>query len=456
MGSLRLVALAIIATLCIAAASCGGGGVVVTPPNNNNSNNNGTPATTGLTGQVTQDSKAPLAAGSLQGATVTAIDGSSGQVAATTTITSTGKFDFKNIQVGNYLLRVNFHGNKDLDQDGDPDTVDLLIPVTVQQTSGGDLTLILAGVDLDKDGMSDSIMVKPNIRGKLRSMQAHWVNYLKHEVVTDRNNNGQPDDAGDPDSDNDGIPDDGIISSPGSFSGGTFTGAIQGFDAGYIRVGGVTLRATEATRYLTYNGTTTARSFFSIGTQVIVRGVWNGTTWIATEIRLAAASAQSAPIVFANFGGVITALGGNVISLGENKFTATTSVWSYGGSRTSNTDLFDVGDYVFVRGYYNGAQWLANSVVMARNVVRAGEPGGVPTSSSTSVTKHFTGEIQAKGDSYLTLYGVVVRLSDATTYTWHGEGTANLSKFKVGDEVSMAATWNGRIWTASHVTMVER
>jgi hypothetical protein len=457
MVSLRLMASGLIGSVLIAAASCGGGGggTVATPPSGNNNNNGST--TTGLTGQITQDAKAPLSSTGLSGATVTAIDGRSGKVAETTTISTNGKFNFKNIQVGNYLLRVNFNGNKDLDRDGNPDTVDLLIPVTVQETAGGDLTLILAGVDTDKDGQSDSIMVKPNIRGKLRSMLAHWVNYLRHEVVTDKNNNGQADDDGDPDSDNDGIPDDGSVSAPGSFTGGTFSGAIQAFDAGYIRVSGVTLLATDATRYLNYNGTTTVRSFFSVGTQVIVRAVWNGTAWLATEVRLAQASAQGVATVYANFGGVITGLAGNVLSLGENKFNVTTdTAWTYGGSRTSNTDLFDVGDYVYVRGYYNGSQWLANSVIMMRNVVRTGEPGGVPTSSTTTVTKRFSGEVQAVGDAYLTVYDVVIRVNDRTTYDWKGNAGATLSKFKQGDEVMLTATWNGKIWIASNVTLIQR
>src|SRR4051794_34984103 len=117
------VIIAVLATLALTVASCGG-------------NKSGPINTTGtgLDGQLVQGGSTKVtsaAGGGLSGVSVELVSIDNGQVTGSTTTTADGRFSFRQLPNGQFLLKISFGSSADLDGDGALDFIESFIPITL-------------------------------------------------------------------------------------------------------------------------------------------------------------------------------------------------------------------------------------------------------------------------------------------------------------------------------------
>jgi hypothetical protein len=443
------------ALIAVFSTACGGGTSNVQPPPGN--------TTTSLSGQLQQDASAKVssaASASLSGATVSAISTSSGSVQATQTVDANGNFDFTSLPAGDYMLRVQFNGNADFNGDGSLDKVDVLLPVTLNQGANANVDVTFTAENSQGSGQPDSIQVKCDVSGSLTATvhRLEMLNFRSGELTLDANGNASlSDDTPAVDADGDGIPDF-VTGSLNALHGGVLHGQISAIGGGSLTVDGVTFNITSATQFKAQGDASADQAQFTVGSEVLVSGLWNGTEWIALDVKLAGQGSGNGggggglPAVQATFGGEITAVSDNSLSVGGNQLSLDASTEWKGRGGALDAGQFNVGDIVLVRATFDGSNWDAKLVFMLVDANtggggNGGGGGGVP------VTATFNGSIEAMAGGSLTVHDTTIDLDSSTQWMANGSLTSDLSLFDVGDEVLVTATFDGMTWTATQVKL---
>lgn len=456
MRTLRRVLAAMLASSgLLTATACGGGASAPTPAPGP------PPPQAGLSGQILQDTGARVVSAAnagLEGATISALKASDGYVQASQTVAADGRFSFKSLPSGDFLVRINFTGDADLDNDGSPDSIEVIMPATVQGNSST-MVIVFASADTDNDGKPDSLLVRSDLTGSLglRDQKLQRLNFKHHELLCDENGDADlDDDVPEADSDLDGIPD--VPGHINALHGGVLHGEISAIDAGSLTVDGVSFEITNATVFRIRGNHDAAQADFSVGQAVLVRGLWNGEKWLALEVKLAGqghgngnGGGGADEDAAASFGGAITAVSANSLSVGDNEFQFSSSTsWIVRGEATGDLSLFDIGDIVMVKARLMGGAWAAESVRLILNLVKDDGPGD----GGGTVTASFNGSIEAMGDGSVRVGGHELRFDSSTEWEAAGALTTDLSLFDVGDEVMVDAVFANEVWTATKVTLL--
>lgn len=266
----------IIVTVLLLAAfvlsSCGGGG---------SSANIAGDTQASITGNLSVDNgvKGSSSLGGLDGGEVSVIN-SDGELQATTQTDSSGNFNLTGLQEGENLLKVEFDSEYQLGQDGS-NQVELLFPVTVvggNNTVDGDVYF----QDLDGDGVPDGLQLTTVVNN---DEESRLVEPEPGIVRIDFDSDGEFDDEVPlRDLDGDGLPED-AHGSDNSLHGGILKGPIQSISDTEIVVNGVMFLITDATRFKDKGNKSPDMDVFQEGTNVHIRGMWNGEEWTAIEIK---------------------------------------------------------------------------------------------------------------------------------------------------------------------------
>ncbi|MDQ3023429.1 MAG: DUF5666 domain-containing protein, partial [bacterium] len=264
-------------TVSLLAACSGGGGPVIT-------------AQTGLDGQFVQGiTKVTSNAGDgLSGVEVELISRSNGQVAATTVTTADGRFSFRQLPNGSFLLKIRFRSSVDLDGDGLLDEIESYIPVEVLEDVVSLITAALDFSDDDNDSDYDSLKVDIRIKRGENGSEDHSIRIHRHrhgDTKVDDDGDGDFDDSFD-DDDNNGLPD-------GTNGGGNYPqgpklrGEIEAISDTSITVNGQTFEITDATHFRIRGDRDADASEFEVGDEVQVTSFTDADgAGIALEIKL--------------------------------------------------------------------------------------------------------------------------------------------------------------------------
>ncbi|MCB1187569.1 hypothetical protein KDL29_10430 [bacterium] len=257
----------------LALASCGGGGAgSANPPANNQ---------TSLTGQLSIDNgvKGSSALSGLNGQVSVISD--SGELLATTPTTATGSFRINEIEQGDGLLKIEFDSNYQLGQDG-TNNVEILMPVTVVSGRENTVQGAVTFQDLNNDGVPDGVQLITDING---SPDARLIEPGDGFVRIDSDGDGDcRDEDRLRDLDGDGLPED-AHGRDHSLRGGIIKGPIMSISETELVVNGVLFNITDATRFKDHGNRNPDMAVFAEGTNVHIRGIWNGEEWTAIEVK---------------------------------------------------------------------------------------------------------------------------------------------------------------------------
>lgn len=271
MQVLRLSALLLFAASLL--ISCGGGGMQGGDPIADQQ--------TSLTGTLTVDSDVKTSSALTALSSDVSVITAEGDLQAVTSTDSSGNFSFPSLSEGDKLLRFEFDSDHQLGQDG-THNVDLLVPVTVV---GGTVNTIDAEIsfqDLDNDGSPDGLLLDTDVNSR---PDLRLIEPVDGFVRIDRDGDGDcMDEDRLRDLDGDGLPED-AHGSDNSLHGGILKGPIEKITDEFVVVNGVRFNITDATGFKDRGNRSPDMEIFSEGTNVHIRGMWNGEEWSAIELK---------------------------------------------------------------------------------------------------------------------------------------------------------------------------
>jgi len=287
------VAMAAVATsLAIAITSCGGGGTSLPIPQDNGQP---VPGTADLTGTLVQGggNRVISAEGAgLPDILVTLINTLTGGIAGMDMTDATGKFEFKGVPSGdNYLVKIEFQSANDLNGDGQPDQIELYVPVSLGDQAIVDMLQQIGVADSNGDGTLDAVELEYQLssNGSTTETKREQHRMQEGKTIVDDNNNGSfDDDQGFDDSDGDGLEDADSADDSSNSSGGMqeleVKGVIEEITATSITVDGVTFAITQGTEWR-MNDSNTGAGSFEAGMFVKVEGIPDGNGgWMAHQV----------------------------------------------------------------------------------------------------------------------------------------------------------------------------
>ncbi len=269
LSRMNLLALMLLAMLL---SSCGGSSAPAGPGGNQ----------TSLSGnfQIDGSVRGTSALSGLNG-DVSLINAQSGNLLATTPTSSSGSFTFNNVPSGENLLKLEFVSDYQLGQDGS-NTVELLVPVTVVGGINNSVDGSITISDTNDDGTPDGLQVdtKINDDSDLRLIEPG-----DGFVRIDEDGDGDcMDEDKLRDLDGDGLPED-AHGRDHSLRGGVLKGPIESISETELVVNGVLFNITDATRFKDHGDRNPDMSLFAEGTNVLIRGMFNGDEWTAFEVK---------------------------------------------------------------------------------------------------------------------------------------------------------------------------
>ena len=429
--------LAVAGLVITSIAACGGGGGNPDPNPVNK---------TALSGSLTQDTeKAVAAAAGIRDATVTLLQGET--VVATVQTTANGKFDFGEIDPGNYTLQFEFQGSEDLDDDGEADVFIFNIPVTILADATVVFNTNIIGVDIDQDGDLDSIDIDSLLTDNKGSNIRRLVRLLHRlgKLQEDTDGDGDIDDEDlEDDVDNDGIPDN-AQGSLNSLHGGILRGAIQEVGDDSITVRGIDFEVNNQTKFRDRGNKNVDLDDFDVGDNVHIHARWNGDNWVALMIKTTGQGGGGGndPDVGV-FHGEIEDIGEDSLMIEGREFSFDDDTdFIVAGNPSADIDDFAIGDFVLIIAREVDDEWLATRIVL----IKAGEGG--------DTIQNFTGEISALSAASITVGGQAITLNAQTKFKLADGSATTAAAFSVGDEVTVRARQQGTSWIAMEVKMVE-
>ena len=255
-------------------SACGGGS---SAPANQQPGNQ-----TSLSGQFQIDNgvRGTSSLSGLNGA-VSVISMDSGELQATTQTNANGQFTLTDIAPGESLLKLEFDSDYSLGQDGS-NQVEVLVPVTVINGVNNSLEGSVRFNDLNNDGTPDGFQIDTTTNNETDSRLVEPVDGF---VRIDEDGDGDcMDEDKLRDLDGDGLPED-AHGRDHSLRGGVLKGPIESIDDTTIVVNGVLFNISDATRFKDHGNRQPDMELFQEGTNVHIRGVFNGTEWTALEVK---------------------------------------------------------------------------------------------------------------------------------------------------------------------------
>jgi hypothetical protein len=270
------------AVLTLTIASCGGG--------------NGTPPITqigtGLDGQLVQGTgqKVTTAVGDgLGGVQLQLVSQTDGSVKASTTTAIDGRFSFRELPSGAFLLKIRFQGTADLDGDGLLDFIESFLPITLTADQIAQLTAALNFDDTDDDNDDDALRIDVRIRISTGGAEQHFVRTHRHrhgDTEVDEDGDGDIDDSFD-DDDGNGLPDDGKNGGGHFPQGPKLRGEVEAISDSSITVDGQVFTINDGTSFRIRGDRKADPDEFEVGDEVQVTSFTNSNgDKVAIEVKL--------------------------------------------------------------------------------------------------------------------------------------------------------------------------
>ncbi|MCC7477637.1 carboxypeptidase regulatory-like domain-containing protein [bacterium] len=467
--------------LALSLCACGGGSSVIQPgpddgqnPGGNNNGGNPPRTTASLSGQLRQDPLAQVSASpgaSMSGAQVSVLAVDSGEVQASTTTAVDGSFRFASLPPGDHMLRLNFTGRLDNDGDGKPDKVELLQKVELEAGQDSVFNSTLKDVDEDDDGESDAYEMRCAIGDGEGNSEERLLRLLHRllKLLEDRDGDGSlMDENPVADEDGDCMADKPGGGNSGGWNGNTHGGVIRGeisaIDEESLTVNDVTFLITDATRWKSRGHEDGGAPRFDVGDEVRVRGMWNGTEWIALEVKLkdkkhddddddddpGHGGGNGGQL---RFGGEIAEIGEDSLLIGERtvQFDDHTK-WFIERHLVDGVDSFSLGDFVFVKAKERDGVILAQKVILISHGDGDGGGGG---GDDDPVEENLSGEVEFIDSASISVNGRLVALNAETVLFVDGAPSTAWELVTVGDLVEILALVDGESWTALKVKLLE-
>jgi hypothetical protein len=425
--------LLLILVLALAVSACSGNRAIVTTG-------------TGLDGQLVQGSnKVTTAAGDgLTGVNVELIATGNGQVASSTVTTADGRFSFRELPNGQFLLKLSFRSSADLDGDGVLDLIESFIPITLSQDVIDEITAALDFDDTDADSTNDALKIDIRIRAGANGPERHFIRWHRHrhgDTQVDENGDGSVDDDFD-DEDQNGLPDDGSHHGGNFPQGPKLRGTIEAISASSITVSGETFTITDATEFKVRGDSGGDSSQFTVGDEVQVTSFTDSDgNNVALEIKLkhGHANHDNDDNRELTFRGTLDAISATSLTLSGLEFElgARTHFFLLGHLPAVQTQLH-AGDYVQVE-----AQRLADGSLLVLRVEI--EPVDDPDESCLEVV----GVISALSETSVTINGLSLAVNGDTEFTLKGGAAGTAADFAVGDRIQICANLIGDQWVAA-------
>lgn len=423
----------------LAAVSCGGG----------------SPASLGdngvrLTGQLSLDDTQHGAStvSGLSGAAITAMDAGNGRVRSTAITGADGSFELQNLPNGMVILRIEPGNTFVLSGIGSADPIELIqefdLSGATHMQYNGRLTL----VDTDGDGTADSLLTQRELHadgGPSTQVDMREIMPDKQQVLVDSNGDGEvSDETPQEDADSDGIPDD-VTGHMNSLHGGMLRGPIEEISSDSITVEGITFGITDGTKFKDKGNKQADPSMFVAGLNVLIRGLWNGTEWIALEIKSTGPRNQPPPVSEDKL--TISQFVAHIDSIADESFVAGgltfhfdgDTEWEANGDDATAGD-FQVNDLVKAEARLNGTVWKATEVRLLESSAMSG-----------LLLAQFVGKISALDSSSVQVGGFDFTLDTDSEWYFVDGSDAEAVDFAVGDRVIVQAETDGFSWTAHEI-----
>jgi hypothetical protein len=441
MRKLPLIALAV--TLFTLLVSCGGRSTPTPDP---------TPTATGLDGQLLEGStKVTSAAGDgLAGVEVELISRRNGQVTATTLTTADGRFSFRELPNGQFLLKLRFNSSADLDGDGLLDEIESYIPVEVFEDV---VSLITAALDFDdSDGDSDDDAFKIDVRIKRgkNGAESHFIRVHRHrhgDTKVDNDGDGDIDDEYE-DDDSNGLPD-------GTNGGGNYPqgpklkGEIESLSDNQIVVDGETFLITDATRFRIRGNKDADPDDFEVGDEVQVTAFVNSDgDSVALEIKLKKNNGNGGgggddEDDEVEVTGVIEELTDTTITIAGETYNLTENTLFLLLDKTAGAlSDFAIGDTVELKAKLVDGEWVVIRVKLEAE-------------GSGDDEREVSGAIEAITATSVTVGGETFVLDAGTEFKLFSGDPGELADFTVGANVELTADLEGADWVVRVIRLTD-
>lgn len=255
-------------------------------------NGSSSPASDGvkLTGTLSLENTlhGASAVGGLAGAAMTALDASNGRVQGRQVTGPDGSFEFQNLPNGMVILRIEPGSTFVLDGTGTSDPLEIIQEFDLSGATHMQYNGLLTLVDTDGDGTADSLLTQRELRmsgSQHADVDMREIRPEQQQVLIDTDEDGEvSDETPLEDTDSDGIPDD-LTGHMNSLHGGMLRGPIEAISAESITVEGIEFEITDGTNWKDMGNSQADPSTFVLDENVLIRGLWNGTSWLALEVK---------------------------------------------------------------------------------------------------------------------------------------------------------------------------
>lgn len=434
----RTLLLAMAALLALAISACGGNG---TPPPTQN---------TGLDGQLVQgngDRVVSAVGDGIPGAEVELINFDNGRVSGSSTTDANGRFMFRNLPNGQFLLKVHFNSSADLDGDGMLDAITTFLPIELSEDVINELTAALALEDTDGDSSNDGVKIDVRVKAGENGTEKRFIRVHRHrhgQTQVDDNGDGVVDDEFE-DEDNNGLPD-------GTNGGGNYPqgpklrGEIEAIGDGSVTVAGQTFIVTETTSWRIRGNRSADPGEFAVGDEVQVTSFTNQNgEKVALEIKLKKNNGNGGgddEDDEMEVEGAIEALTADSITVDGQTFVLTANTTFLFQDKTNATfDDFAVGDVVEVKARLVDGEWIAVRVKME-------EEG-----DDEPETRELTGVIETISESGVTIGGENFTFDAETSFLLEGDVAGALADFDEGDTVQLKAELRAGVWVVTELKL---
>jgi hypothetical protein len=428
------------ALLSLAIAGCGGGRSTPDP----------TPTATGLDGQLVQGgTKVTSAKGDgLSGVEVQLISRGDGSVKASALTSVDGRFSFRELPSGDFLLKLKFRSSGDLNGDGLLDEIESYLPVEIVDDVVTALTAVLEFADSDSDADVDSLKVDVRLRVGADGIEKQFVRLHRHrhgDTKVDDDGDGDFDDEFD-DDDSNGLPD-------GSNGGGQYPqgpklkGEIEAIGATSITVDGQTFIVNDATSFRIKGDRNVDAAEFEVGDEVQVTSFTNTEgDKVALEIKLKkdkGGGNGDDDDDEQEVTGVIEALTDASITVGGETFTFSEDTLFLLLDKTEGTlDDFAVGDTVELKARLIADEWVVVRLKLEEEGDEVDE-------------RELTGAIEAISASSVTLGGEAFVIDASTEFKLFSGDPGTLLDFAVGANVELTADLEAGQWVVRTLKLAD-
>ncbi|MCC7478287.1 carboxypeptidase regulatory-like domain-containing protein [bacterium] len=394
---------------------------------------------TALNGQLVQAGPVKVVSADgdgLSNVSVQLLSATTAQILASAVTDSNGRFSFRDLSGGSFLLRYSFNSSVDFDGDGSLDSQVVFIPISLSARATTELVHRLSALDTDSDGQLDSLELGLDSSSSIGlESERRQLRFRHGQLRIDIDGDGDFDSVFD-DEDCDGLPEDDRYPGP---RGPKLRGDIEAISNTSITVAGVTFSINAATRFWVKNDRNAGSGQFNIGDEVQITSLPAGQGQrVALIIKLKHDSdnpGQNDTEILLS--GELEALSASSLSIAglELDLSGRTRFYLQSGARARFED-FSVGDFVEITAIkLRNDSWLALRI-------QAAEQGTQPDG-----TLRVEGSLSSISSAQASLDGLLFRLNAQTQFLLEGGASGSLGDFEAGQQVAFLAELQGGVWT---------